>query len=102
MKTAVVGLGLIGGSMAIDLRKEGIATSLLGVEHNEKNAKRALELGLADEILPLEEALKLADLVITAIPVNAMKTVLTKILDAIGDKVIVIDTGSTKSQICKA
>jgi prephenate dehydrogenase len=102
MRTAVVGLGLIGGSMAIDLRKEGIATKLLGVELNEKNAQRALELNLVDEVLPLEDAVKQADLVITAIPVNAMKTVLIRILDIIGDKTTVIDTGSTKSQICKA
>jgi prephenate dehydrogenase len=102
MKTAVVGLGLIGGSMAIDLRKEGIATRLLGVELNEKNAKRALEINLVDEVLSLDDAVKQADLVITAIPVNAMKTVLIRILDIIGDKAVVIDTGSTKSQICKA
>lgn len=75
---------------------------MLGVELNEKNAKRALELKLVDEIFSLDDAVKQVDLVITAIPVNAMKTVLIRILDIIGDKTIVIDTGSTKSQICKA
>jgi len=101
MKTTVIGLGLIGGSIAIDLRKSGIATSLVGVELNKDHAARALDLGLVDEILPLEEAVK-ADLIITAIPVNSIKTVLLKILDLISDKTIVIDTGSTKSLICKA
>ena len=102
MKTTVIGIGLIGGSMAIDLRKAGIATALTGVEINKANASRAVELRLVDEVLPLERAIEGADLIITAIPVNAIRAVLIKILDTISDSTIVIDTGSTKSQICKA
>jgi prephenate dehydrogenase len=102
MKTTVVGVGLIGGSMAIDLRKSGVASRLIGVEQNKENARHALELGLIDEILPLEDAVKGSDLVITAIPVNAIRAVLLKVLDHIGDETVVIDTGSTKSMICKA
>jgi prephenate dehydrogenase len=102
MKTTIVGLGLIGGSMAIDLRKAGLATSLIGVEQNQKNAARALELGLVDEVLSLEEAVLQSDLVITAIPVNAIRSVTLKALDLVSDDTIIVDTGSTKSQICKA
>lgn len=102
MKTAIIGLGLIGGSMAIDLRKAGLATMLVGVDNNAVHAKRAMELGLVDEVAGLEEAVKQADLVITAIPVNAIKNVLFKVLDRISENAIVIDTGSTKSMICKA
>jgi len=102
MKTTIIGLGLIGGSIAIDLRKMSVATRLIGVDLSPDNSKRALELKLVDEISSLEEAVQLADLVITAIPVNAMRTLLLKVLDLIGEKTIVIDTGSTKSQICKA
>src|SRR5688572_24960728 len=102
MKTTIIGLGLIGGSMAIDLRKTGVATRLVGVELNPLHAKRATEIKLVDEIALLEESIKGADLVITAIPVNAIRAVLIKVLDLIGDNTIVIDTGSTKSQICKA
>ncbi|MBT1696213.1 prephenate dehydrogenase [Fulvivirgaceae bacterium PWU4] len=102
MKTTIIGLGLIGGSIAIDLRKGGVATRLLGVELNEAHAKRALAIGLVDEVLPLEEAVRQSDLVITAIPVNSIRTILLKVLDLAGDNTIVIDTGSTKSQICKA
>lgn len=102
MKTAIIGLGLIGGSIAIDLRKSGIATSLIGVEASTEHAREAIELGLVDEVLPLEEAVRQADLVVTAIPVNAIRTVLLNVLDRIGENTIVIDTGSTKSQICKA
>jgi prephenate dehydrogenase len=102
MKTTVIGLGLIGGSIAIDLRKAGLATRLTGVELNIVNAARALELKLVDEVLTLEEAVQNADLIITAIPVNAIRSVLLKVLDLIGSNTVVIDTGSTKSQICKA
>jgi prephenate dehydrogenase len=102
MKTAIIGLGLIGGSMAIDLRKAGLATHILGVENNPDNAARALAIGLVDEIARLEEAVPRVDLVITAIPVNAIKSVVMKVLDLISDSAVVIDTGSTKSMICKA
>jgi prephenate dehydrogenase len=102
MKTTIIGVGLIGGCMAIDLRKAGLANPIVGVESKQSNGKRALELKLIDEFLSLEGAIADAELVITAIPVNAIRTVLLKVLDLIGDKTIVIDTGSTKSQICKA
>jgi prephenate dehydrogenase len=102
MKATIIGTGLIGGSIAIDLRKAGIAGKLIGVELVKENAARAVELGLVDEVLPLEQAVVGADLVITAIPVNAIRTVLLKVLDTIDDNTIVIDTGSTKTQICKA
>jgi prephenate dehydrogenase len=61
-----------------------------------------VELGLVDETLPLEQAVADAEVIITAIPVNAIRTVLLKVLDLIGDHATVIDTGSTKAQICKA
>jgi prephenate dehydrogenase len=102
MKTTIIGLGLIGGSIAIDLRKAGFATKITGVELNEENAARAIELGLVDEVVSLEEAVVKSDLVITAIPVNAIRSVLLKVLDLVGANTVVIDTGSTKAQICKA
>jgi prephenate dehydrogenase len=88
--------------MAIDLRKAGLATYLIGVDNNASHAGRALDLGLVDEVASLEEAVKEADLVITAIPVNVIKEVLFKVLDTLSEQAIVIDTGSTKSMICKA
>jgi prephenate dehydrogenase len=102
MRTTIIGLGLIGGSMAIDLRKAGLATRLSGVEQNAQNAARALEIGLVDQVVSLEKAVSESDLIITAIPVNAIRAVLLKVLDLIGDDTVVVDTGSTKSQICKA
>lgn len=101
MKTTIIGLGLIGGSMAIELRKSGIATVITGVDANERNARKALELGLADTLLPLNDAVRDAELVLLAIPVNALKEALLQTLDAVLPDAVVIDAGSTKSALCK-
>lgn len=101
MKVAVVGLGLIGGSIAIDLRQSGFATELIGVDLSEDNQQIALELNLVDKVLPQDQALALADVVILAIPVNALCTSLPLLLNGINETAVVIDTGSTKGAICK-
>jgi len=102
MKVTVIGLGLIGGSMAIALRKKGLASELFGIDLNPENAKKALELRLIDKILPEDEAISKADLVILAIPVNATCAFLPSVLDAVNKNATVIDLGSTKSLICKS
>jgi len=102
MKIAIVGLGLIGGSLAIDLRSKKIATRLIGIDFNEGHARKALELGLVDEILPEERAFAESDVVILAIPVNTIGALLPSILDRIAKNTVVIDTGSTKTMICKS
>lgn len=88
--------------MALDLRRAGIATELLGVELNPANAIRAVELGLVDKIENEGTAISTADLVIIAIPVNALSQLLPSVLDAIKKKAVVIDTGSTKRMICRS
>ncbi len=88
--------------MALDLRKAGIATELIGVDMNADHAKKALDLGLVDKILPEDKALAVADLVIMAIPVNAACALLSSVLDSVKKGAVVIDTGSTKKQICKS
>ncbi len=102
MKVTIIGLGLIGGSMAIALRKAGLASELFGIDLNPENAKKAIELGLVDRILPEDEALSKADLIILAIPVNATCAFLPSVLDAVNKNATVIDTGSTKNLICKS
>lgn len=102
MKITIVGLGLIGGSLAIDLRSKKVATRLIGVDFNEGHARKALELGLVDEILLEEKAFAESDVVILAIPVNTIGALLPSILDRIAKNTVVIDTGSTKSMICKS
>jgi len=100
-KVTVIGIGLIGGSMALTLKEKKFASHIIGVDANEANQKRALELGLVDEIMPLEEAIDAADLIIVAIPVNAADKLLPAILDLV-DKQVVMDVGSTKSDIVGA
>lgn len=102
MKTTIIGLGLIGGSIAIDLRKSGFATELTGVDASDENAVKALEIGLVDRVAPLEEAVSGSDLVIVAIPVNHELEVLPKVLDLIGSSTTVTDMGSTKRKIVDA
>lgn len=102
MKTTIIGLGLIGGSMATDLRKAGIASELIGIDHSAANATKAVELGLVDKTVSEDQALRHADLVIVAIPVNAMCQILPSILDEVHNKAVVIDAGSTKNLICRA
>jgi len=102
MKVTVVGLGLIGGSMAIDLRKAGLATSLIGIDQNPGHISKAIELGLVDKVLPENEAFATSDLIILAIPVNAIGAFLPSVLDAVNKNAIVIDAGSTKKMICQS
>src|SRR6185295_20409331 len=102
MKVTVIGLGLIGGSIALDLRKAGIASQVVGVDLNSLHADKAVELGLVDRIESEEKALFSSDMVILAIPVGAICALLPSILDVVNKDAVVIDVGSTKSQICKA
>lgn len=102
MKVCIIGLGLIGGSIAMDLRKKGVVTSISGIDENGTNASTALRLGLVDKLEDNTERLKEADLVILAIPVHALAKMLPLVMDAIGANTIVLDAGSTKSAICKA
>jgi prephenate dehydrogenase len=102
MKVTIVGLGLIGGCMGIDLRKAGVATSLVGVDLNEEHGRQAVSLGLVDRIEQEDKALAWADVVLLAIPVNTMSALLPQVLDAVNPQAVVIDTGSTKSMICRA
>ncbi|GHM99632.1 prephenate dehydrogenase [Cytophagales bacterium WSM2-2] len=100
MKVTIIGLGLIGGSIALDLRKARLATRLIGIDQNPTNIKKAIDLQLVDEILPENEALSKSDLIILAIPVNAICAFLPSVMDAISKSAVVIDAGSTKKMIC--
>lgn len=97
-KIAIVGTGLIGGSLAIQLHEKKLSSRLIGVDTSEENAKKAIELELVDEILPLDKAVQQADVLVLAVPVDAMLSILPGILDKIENQ-IVVDLGSTKSQL---
>lgn len=95
----IIGLGLIGGSMALRLKTNNPSIKFLGVDANESHAKKALELGLVQEIVNLEDGIKSAELIILAVPVNAAVTLLPKIMPLIENKIL-MDAGSTKQSIC--
>ena len=102
MKTAtIIGLGLIGGSMGLSLRDNGLCENILGIEHSEKSARRALELGLVDRIVTMDEALAESDLIVLATPVDTIPTLAVKILNRIRPDQILMDMGSTKQELCE-
>jgi prephenate dehydrogenase len=100
-RITIVGVGLIGGSLALQLHEKKISSRLIGVETNEFHAQKALELELVDEILPFDDAIKNSDVIILATPVDSMVKLLPDVLNKIHDQ-IVIDLGSTKSQLVEA
>lgn len=102
MKLTVIGLGLIGGSMARDLRKAGFTSEITGVDASIENAQEALQLGIIDRTESLETAVASADLVIIAIPVDKIAETLVRVLDLVAPHTTVIDVGSTKKVIMES
>ena len=99
---AVVGLGLIGGSMAIDLKRRGYARQVLGVDRDRLHAATAVRIGLVDEVVALDEALARAAVIILAVPVDATLALLPKVLDGLSDTQVVTDVASTKGSLVEA
>ena len=102
MTITIVGLGLIGGSLAISLRESGFAQTLIGVDNNEQHAKRAVELGIVEKIRLLDDAVEQSDIIIVATPVNSLALLVPQILDKINQNQIVIEVGSTKVNVIQA
>lgn len=100
-KICVVGVGLIGGSLAIQLHERKLSSKLIGVEINEDHARQAMELELVDQISTLDNAIDESDVIVMAMPVDTMVAMLPLILDKI-ERQIVLDLGSTKSQLTDA
>ncbi|ANH80650.1 prephenate dehydrogenase [Niabella ginsenosidivorans] len=100
-KIAIIGVGLIGGSMALQLHEKKLSSRLIGVEASKEHAEQALEYELVDEFLPLDEAIATAEIIILAIPVNKMVTLLPQVLDKVTDQVV-FDLGSTKTAVIEA
>ena len=98
----VIGLGLIGGSMALDLKRRGFAGKTLGVEKDQVAAEAARTIGLVDEVTDFEDCVHRSDIIVVAVPVGTAVKMVTKVLDIIGEEKIVIDVCSTKEQICNA
>lgn len=101
MNIGIIGLGLIGGSMGKDLSSQ-LNVKVLGVDQNEVHGRKAKELGLVHEWVDYKTAIKKSDVVLISIPVTALENLLPRLLNEIDDKTVVIDMGSTKSNICEA
>ncbi|MFN5023564.1 MAG: prephenate dehydrogenase [Chitinophagaceae bacterium] len=98
MRLAVIGIGLMGGSLALTLKRNGFVSNVIGVDHNTQHQAEALELGLVDEIMTLEDAVRSSDIIAIATPVNIAERLLPTILDLV-DQQVVFDVGSTKESI---
>ncbi|HRG18109.1 MAG TPA: prephenate dehydrogenase [Flavobacterium lutivivi] len=101
MKVYIVGIGLIGGSMALDIKSIYDDAIVFGIDANEKHLDEAIHLGIIDQ-KATENDLINADLVIVAVPVDVALVILPEILNKIGEQTLVFDVGSTKNPICEA
>lgn len=97
----MIGVGLIGGSLAIDIKKHNPEVVIHGISRKQTTLDQALSLKLIDKKATLDD-IENADLVIISIPVDATVELLPSILDNISDSGLVVDAGSTKVAICKA
>jgi prephenate dehydrogenase len=98
-KVVVIGLGLIGGSLALEFKKR-FDWTVFGVDSNASNAQKALELGIVDHISDFSEVAT-AGIVVLAVPVNQLPELILRVLDTIPESALVFDVGSTKENICK-
>ena len=98
MQVGIIGVGLIGGSMAVDLKNRGFADRVVGVEADALHASAAKELGLVDEIVSYEECIAMSDMIVVAVPVSIAIRMIPDILDKV-DRQVVTDVCSTKEKI---
>jgi prephenate dehydrogenase len=95
---AIIGTGLIGGSLALVLKDKGLVRTIIGVDANKENEQKALQLGIVDEVLPLEQAIAKSNLVVLAVPVDVLYRLLPWIMDCVTNQVV-MDMGSTKENV---
>ena len=100
MKVYIIGLGLIGGSLALDIQKLYNDVVIFGVDSNENHLDEALKLGLIHQKAILNE-INDADLIILAVPVDVAVVLLPEILNEVSERTLVVDVGSTKKPICE-
>ncbi|MFN8251503.1 MAG: prephenate dehydrogenase [Ferruginibacter sp.] len=100
MTVTVIGVGLIGGSMALALKEKGIAKKVIGVGRNAASIQKAIDLGIIDEGASLEDAVKQSGLIYVSIPVDATIPVMQQVMDLITGQQVVTDAGSTKFALC--
>ena len=99
MKIGIVGLGLMGGSFALDIKTPFPNSIIYGLDNSEDNLNKALKIGLIDYQIKYSELNKM-DIVLVSVPVNHLLKIIPKVLDTVGKNTLVIDVGSTKEAIC--
>ena len=102
-KLTIFGVGLIGGSLALALKKANFCDQIVGCSRNEAHLKRAVELGVIDayELQP-EVAVEGADMVFLSVPMRAMESVMSKFKAGLAPGAIITDGGSSKASVVEA
>jgi prephenate dehydrogenase len=101
-KVGIIGIGLIGGSIALGLRKSGWASEIVGIDTNPDHQQKALELGLVDRVATWQEAIDQVDVFVCAIPVDLLVALIPSVLDALKPGQVIIEVGSTKTPVFEA
>ncbi len=102
-RLCIIGVGLIGGSLARDLRREGLVGEVVGASRTTSNLKRALELGVIDRYdTNIAAAVKEADMVVVAVPLGAMTDIFRALRGKLDDGAVVTDVGSAKGSVLEA
>lgn len=99
MKIGIIGVGLIGGSLAIALKENGFASLIYGVDANQDNLNKAIRRKLIDDTIPFEKLSDNVDLIVVATPVDGISSLLPQLLEQITGKQVITDVGSTKSSL---
>lgn len=101
-KLAIFGVGLIGGSVALALKKSGLVAEVVGVGRNESSLQQAIDLGVINRAAPAKEAVQGADVVLLATPVGQFASIMQTIAPHLDEKTVVTDAGSTKQDVVAA
>lgn len=101
MNVFVIGIGLIGGSLVLDIKDKFSEAVIYGIDAKEAHLDKAIEIGVIEHKAKLED-ISSADVVIVSIPVDVQLMVLPRVLDIVSDDTLVMDVGSTKEDICLA
>lgn len=101
-RLAIIGVGMIGSSLALALKQAGVVGHVVGCGRNQANLEKGIELGVIDSYqLSIADAVEAADTVVVAVPLGAMESVFQKISDGITDEMVITDVGSAKASVVK-
>ena len=102
-RLCIVGTGLIGGSLARDLKRLGEVGEVVGSSRQAANLRRAVDLGVIDRFdMDVARAVAGADMIVVAVPLGAVQAVLERIVDAVDNDAVVTDVGSAKGHVVEA